>query len=1043
MTVVGCATALSVSPAEAQLWSALSGKARPHMVVGFDTSVTMGINSNCTACHRDNPGITVRLDDAKQEILQTLPLFKDYFYYGGFRYQGCGAAHVQGAPIMPDRNNPAGSLASVMSMIGNASECGSRESYLPGGSASVTLTGNGQQDAAVLMAILNGGLAGLSIPPQPAGFPLSPVCTAGPNTGGQINLANELVAQFANTNWPRWTPFITGAQVQTDLCTPLQTGLDAVNAKLIQCVGAAAAAAFWPMNNLSCVPGQIAGAACTASPLTTTCVCDQTQPGCINAGGAINICNFPLEYRARQQIGVCASYVDSTFGTFFQNDADNIYNNSANNPVPCRENVALFFTDGAFGDNSKIPQEAGVARSRYYQSPTLNAQNQPQSNMFVFTVSNAFNGGADALANALGNQRYLASNQQDMISSFARIVNRVYRGSYVGANVTADRFGTRLAVHSFEVPSGVANTGEVYLGRPSRVAMYQLDPTTGAPSATPVFATDWTSKQVPNTRTLCVASPSGGCTLGNHPNCSESEGQLFGQPPPFNSPFGNGVMRRQASPPQVPGEGQGRAWGQMLGGSTTQPVIVDAPRDVPNGPGATAYQTFSGANGNRPRMIYVMSNTYLHGIHAGVRDNAPGGLGNFGTTRKYDYNDSGPQSGTELFRYFPRTWLQTPSIVDPNVNVCFNDVVSQPLITGQLQAHDLQTGVGTFRTILAAAQGQSGRGLATLDVTDPNAPVLLKEWLIAPTGGTVSASSEPQLLQWPGAAPRGAVVVTSGLGTARFIRAYDVMIGGNGAPNGISTVTFPGAAGQLTTEPACIDATGRGVVTHCYVLTSVGELYRVPVLASGAFSAPQRIDPAGVVGANRKFQTRPVVFFGDNGAVNVAFGSGLATDFSPGSDTASNRFFKVVDPFNKSTGNPVGTLTGVCNYSNAIQNGIIELGDARVVSPPVISKGVIAFTTYSPGTSGCAAGAANLWAIDYARCSDAYDPQGQNAPVAHVLNEKGVPGSPLILRGPESIITQTSQLSATPREQVINLRTRGGDRVPFRKLYWRPRIQAQ
>src|SRR5687768_6198619 len=66
---------------------------KPNVVIGFDHSVTMGIQRDCTNCHAPGDPLT-RLEVAKQDILQTLPLFKDYFVFGGFTYKGCNYAEI-------------------------------------------------------------------------------------------------------------------------------------------------------------------------------------------------------------------------------------------------------------------------------------------------------------------------------------------------------------------------------------------------------------------------------------------------------------------------------------------------------------------------------------------------------------------------------------------------------------------------------------------------------------------------------------------------------------------------------------------------------------------------------------------------------------------------------------------------------------------------------------------------------------------------------------------------------------------------------------
>lgn len=96
----------------------------------------------------------------------------------------------------------------------------------------------------------------------------------------------------------------------------------------------------------------------------------------------------------------------------------------------------------------------------------------------------------------------------------------------------------------------------------------------------------------------------------------------------------------------------------MLGGSSTQPVIVDAPRrslrlDV----GFNRQNFLNDATvKGRPRMIYVMSNGFLHGIHGGDRVNGAPTIAVAGVNQKlrynYDDNPATTQAGKEMFRFF-------------------------------------------------------------------------------------------------------------------------------------------------------------------------------------------------------------------------------------------------------------------------------------------------------------------------------------------------------------------------------------------------------
>lgn len=1041
--IVGGAAAAALSilslPAYAQFADPLGAKPKPNLIVGFDTSVTMGISSNCSGCHRDNPWITSRLQEAKVDIRATLPLFKDLFIMGGFQYQGCGSAHIARWEI-PNMADLPGSYTRVDNMIASAWECGSSERYLPAGTAGtcITPTVGCIGDVPILQGLADRSLNvnGLTLPLVPA--TTTTVCGTPARLGISFDAAAFLISKLATISWPRWGAGFTAADVNTQLCQPLEAALIATRDQIASC--SLHPSLFWDLASFVgagvgtwCTPGLVMNDICQPwSPFNGSCVCDDTNILCQLGARPLTECGLPLDWKARQQTGVCASYADTwggspTLGTYFNSQPDNVRHGK------CRENVSVFFTDGAYGSTAGTAAEVSQALTATYNSAT------GQSNMFVFHVSNYFGGEAAAMAAAMTNPLYDATNPNAMLDSFSRIVNRVYTGDYSAANMTVDRFGTRAVFHLFKVPSGPGLTGERYLGRPSKLMLMALD-SAGNVVPTPIVETDWASRvsYAPlnggGNGLLCASvAPSPGVpTLGPGTGCSMSalETDTFGP----GGTFRNGVARNQS----LTIDGYARKWGYMLGGSNTQPVIVDAPREVPQGSTLDLnWQNFlnNATVKNRPRVIYVMSDGFLHAIHGGDRvDGAPTiSIAGVAQKLRYNYNDNPAttQTGKELFRYFIRSYN---TVTDWQLN----DVVPRPVSTGQIVVKEMAiSNAGTplqrFATVLALAQGKDGRGFATLNVTDPTQPRLLAEWVL-PAGST--ASNEPMMYQFPpvGTLPTPVVVVTGGLNGSRTLYAYDVR---NGAL--VSSISLPGGA-SYPTEPVCLDASGAGVITHCYVLSRDGELVRVLVGAGGTFTSATTIF-TNSMGAGRVFLTRPVGFFGPDGAVNLAYGSGLSTDLTA-ADSAQNGLFKVVDPTNRL---PSGTVTNVnvCTIGGAATDGFINIGSERIVAPPVISKGVIAFTTYLAVSDGCTSGSAKLYAMDYAKCTDAFDPS-RTAPPTPTALPPGIPASPVILRGKSVVLTQASNgANPTPDSQSAGgALTRGGALTPFRALYWRPSVNA-
>lgn len=1023
--------------ASAQLWNPLDTKPKPNILVAFDTSVTMAIKSDCSDCHRGGASPPYRLDEAKTDIRAVMPFFQDLFAYGGYAYQGCGSAHVvSGSRCYPDPTNLEASFTCVDNMIARAGFCESAENGLPG-NAKTCITPFCAQDAAILGRVLQTPnlIPGLTPPPPPS----SPTarCDKASAPTATVDIQAELTAAAPNINWPQWEGAVFFDDAYQFICGPLRGAVNAVWNKVEGCLNDPYT--FWPGvtawlgNSASCDAMAVAASVCTAptSPFVGTCVCGDQTVGC-TMGDALSACGVPLRLKARQQVGVCESYNPDTFQAHFKAQPDNRVN-----PGGCRQNVALFFTDGFFGSNSMIRSEVAKADLDGAFTP---AGQDDLRNRFVFRVSNVDNiADANALQAQLSRgtvtEAYSATNQATMMESFAIVANRVFRGVYSGASATFDRYNQRVAFHLFTVPSGAGTAGERYLGRPSRIAWHEVDPSTGTINPAPIFETDW-------------ASVAGAPLVGT----------LGGLDTRYLGPggrFRNDVSRiQEIEANTIDRTGDGVAddhprlrWGYMLGGASTQPVIVEAPREIPSGPSAASFASFMNraAVKNRPRVVYVLSNGYLHAIHAGARrDNPPVTAGK--VQLAFDYVENA-DSGKELWRYKPpyTDWLDTMR-VGRRATYTFNDVTQQPILNGQIVVREMKVAntnsASDFQTLLAFSQGKNGRGYAVLDVTDPlSLPIVRRTWVLPEAADR--ASQEPMFYALP-AGPAGqvkaSVIVTGGLGGSRTIYRYDVL------GSDLGSAVLPGSGAEsYPTEPSCFDATGKGYITHCYVLSSVGRLVRVGIAADGAFTAISDITPTAPrspIGGGRVFHTRPVVFFGGDGAVNLVFGSGSATDLS---NTGSQDYvFKVKDElFTKAAPPASGTATQVCAPdSSGNRDGAIALAPGeRVVSPPIVAKGVVAFTTFTvDGTTACGEGSAKLYAFNYERCTDAFDSTRRRPTPVGLGN--GIPTSPVLLRASERIVAVTSAApaAATGSRPV---QTSGGRLMALKRLFWRPQVNSR
>lgn len=483
---------MATAPARAELWSALDTVPRPNAVIGYDTSVTMRIDENCNSCHRDGlPEEDERVWIAREQLLDALPLFEDYFVFGGFQYEGCGAAGIA-RRALPNVADPDASYQATYDLLRDARGCNRSETRFPGGSriSCITPTPMCSGDPPVAEAILRGGLTGLNLPPLPTNT--STVCGNPARVSATFDLEGFLLSQAAGMTWPRWDDdHITGRHVQDDLCSPLYTVLAAARTALNRCL--VDPAAYWDLSGITgvtgtwCTPGLIANHACTTSPLVGTCVCDGDDDDCHDTAGLPrSACGLPLTWKARQQVAVCETYNPTTFGSAFVAQADNRVNVGG-----CRENVAMFFTDGYQGHRPGVYYEAQVAQNTYGS-----ADGEP--NMFVFHVSSSFGGAANQMMRYVSNDQipvaFSATDGRRMRSSFSQVLARVYRGDYAGSSPALSYSGDRVALSSFVVPGHTAGSvSDTYIGWPMRVALHAIDDA-GNIDPDPLFQTDWSTK---------------------------------------------------------------------------------------------------------------------------------------------------------------------------------------------------------------------------------------------------------------------------------------------------------------------------------------------------------------------------------------------------------------------------------------------------------------------------------------------------------------------------------------------------------------------
>lgn len=815
-------------------------------------------------------------------------------------------------------------------------------------------------------------------------------------------------------------------------------------------------------------------------------------------------------YSERPQVGVSyqssATQAEPQFRTQFRDQPGNVLTAGDK----CRANVVAFFTDGHGGNGGGVAAHAPMNRW-VYKSRNRDGTYYPENHVFHATgrgvgYDTTYVAAADQMSNTLsagvrGNAHNL-TNQKLTAAAFAGIFNRTQAGQYSSAPMVTDRFGTRIGVISYEVPGRYSDADfSRYLGRPGRLSWYELndDGSLGAL----LWETDWKSRTDAwqggalsgayqsrffwgGAGTVDGFTATDGSALNvamdaqwsaTHANVGNGWTRFRNIGAVAIDRNGDGVLDAADNPPAGSG---GFVWGGMIGVENAKPVIVEAPIDPPGFGSSDFYNFATAANiGDRPRVVYVQANEFLHAIHAGDRI-AGGGITtaitgsiNLTQNREFSYNDSSALSGTELWRYRPGFLRETP-------RVDLASAMHYPLMNGSLVARDIKyrpadaSPLTKYATVLAMTQGATGRGLAVLNISQPaNAGVLtqaqfnpagaLKRVIfdnVLPAADVASTTADPQIVEWPGTganANRVALVMTSGWaspadapGAPKKILVYQLTNGaGNdlqsGSTNTLTQIALPLAGGAtLPSGARCVDF---GKDFACYALDSTGVLWRATVnVGTGAFTGTivnmnGFAGGGGSVDTSRVYNSLPAFYFGSDNALNIVFGSGNPDTLRQ--TEAGDRIYRFRDA-SLSGGTAAYLTTQVCDAATSgSDSGIIDLPPGeRLLTNPVVASGVVSWTTYVPPAAAnvCGVGMSRVYAMDFQKCTDAIN-VANNRPQGQDLAE-GVPSSPTVIPRTGQVVAHSSkQVTAAQINGVAKtVETRGFLRKPIQRVYrlwWR------
>lgn len=676
-----------------------------------------------------------------------------------------------------------------------------------------------------------------------------------------------------------------------------------------------------------------------------------------------------------------------------------------------------------------------------YYSPTAHRSNAfvlqagappaPSGNPVIDTAGSALLPGP--LATALGQPAPLdAFDQSQLQLQLSMILNRLRFGFYTNSTASFDRWGDRAVTSSYDIfGTSATYPDERYIGRPTRLSFWAVDPQTGIFSTSPICETDWASKAVaPGPLLLWDGSFPATVPPALQPVIGPpAAGQNWASGQPILTTVSDNGRNGH---PSNPASG-GFRYGLVTNGATTQPVIVDAPHDLPKVSGAEAQQfaTFETQHRTRDRVVYTMAGGYLIGFNAGTYNPLPSSLPVFpgGPLESYNYTES--FACREEFRYLP-SWVANAAADDGSLGLR----VAQTYAGGQIVVREAQVAQngdpGDFATVLVMTQGPSGPNFSVLDVTEPSQP------------GVFADASLPSVADRTTALP---AIYTFPNGVAGQVETVVVMPGGNGgasslyafkiARSGVSLISqalLP--AGNYPSSAVCFDEGSTGATNRCVVLSDQGHLVKVAVDSHGNFGNVVDLYGSYTVAPGQVFYTPPAVYFTADNKLAYVFGSGDVTNLEL-PPPVPNQIYKVIDAqAGNMSSHSVSSASSCVGAGPFGSSGVIDLATPNevVLSPPIVAGGVVAWTTYTPhGISGCGTGHSSLYAMDFQTCRDAVN--NANPRPQPLDAGSGIAFSPVYQRLAGAVFVQTSDGRPTQIPVAGSSRARRSRAMPLYLRY--------
>lgn len=472
------------------------------------------------------------------------------------------------------------------------------------------------------------------------------------------------------------------------------------------------------------------------------------------------------------------------------------------------------------------------------------------------------------------------------------------------------------------------------------------------------------------------------------------------------------------------------------------PIVVTPPANISTDP---SYNSFKTSYKNRQGVLYVGGNDgMLHGFNI--------------------------DTGNEVLSYVPNS-------VFSNLNsLTGNNYSHKYYVNGSPSVSDVKYTNGTWHSVLVSGLGSGGKGIFSLDVTDPN---------------SFSESNPTNVVKFEyndlndsdigynfGIAP--IVKLNNNKWAAVFGNGYNSTGSGKATlflvdvETGLLIKKITTSSGTTTNvnglgNPSFIDVDGNGTVDYGYAGDLNGNLWKFDLSTSSTTTWSVAYSGNPLINVGQPITSQPDISPSKLGGYMVLFGTGKYLELNDKINSGNYAFYGIWDNGSTvlTTDLAQQTVTSTIvrsgyTYRKTSNNNVnyptqkgwyftLPITGERVVTNPIVSSGLVYFTTTLPTTNNCSAGGSSfLMELDYmtggSPLTQSFDTNQDNKidtsdTIVAGVAFNSISSSPTILNGLGNSGNQTSMVYINQSNGVINTSLTTGGTKTSRRVSWRELIK--